>query len=133
MYEDTSLIIRTHTACRRISLDVFTHTLDLDLKFHLLRKTGEVMRIMDRGTSSIQNVLTTVIFSIGPQLFDILAACVYLAGRLDGFIAVIVFVTLVSYIPLTIYLTEWRGQFRRCAATSRLPAHLRRLCVGAVY
>lgn len=35
--------------CRRISLDVFTHTLDLDLNFHLHRKTGEVMRIMDRG------------------------------------------------------------------------------------
>ncbi|KAK9816458.1 hypothetical protein WJX72_000550 [[Myrmecia] bisecta] len=103
----------TQNAYRRISLDVFSHTLDLDLKFHLLRKTGEVMRIMDRGTSSIQSVLSTIIFSVGPQLFDIAVACIYMASVMQPWIAVIVFVTLMSYIPLTIFLTEWRGQFRR--------------------
>ena len=41
-------------ACRRISVDVFRHTLNLDLNFHLHRKTGEMTRIMDRGTSSMQ-------------------------------------------------------------------------------
>lgn len=50
---------------RRISLDLFAHTLDLDLKFHLMRKTGEVTRIMDRGTNALQNILSTVIFNIG--------------------------------------------------------------------
>lgn len=55
---------------RRISLDLFAHTLDLDLKFHLLRKTGEVTRIMDRGTSALQNILSTVIFNIGEPLPD---------------------------------------------------------------
>jgi len=103
--------------CRRISLDVFVHTLDLDLNFHLHRKTGEVTRIMDRGTNSIQSILSTVIFNIGPQIFDIAAACVYLATALQPWIAVIVFVTLISYIPVTIYFTEWRGNFRRSAAT----------------
>lgn len=53
-----AMIVRSYEwpCCRRISLDVFTHTLDLDLNFHLHRKTGEVMRIMDRG-SSLQSVL----------------------------------------------------------------------------
>jgi len=101
--------------CRRISLDIFVHTLDLDLNFHLHRKTGELTRIMDRGTNSIQSILSTVIFNIGPQIFDIAAACVYLATALQPWIAVIVFVTLVSYIPVTIYFTEWRGNFRRQA------------------
>jgi hypothetical protein len=41
-------------AFRRISLDVFGHLLDLDHAFHLHRKTGQIMRILDRGTSSIQ-------------------------------------------------------------------------------
>lgn len=45
--------------CRAISLDMFGKILDLDLKWHLLRKTGEVTRIIDRGTSAIQNVLST--------------------------------------------------------------------------
>ncbi|KAL0050286.1 hypothetical protein WJX82_008140 [Trebouxia sp. C0006] len=103
----------TQDAYRRISLDIFVHTLDLDLNFHLHRKTGELTRIMDRGTNSIQSILSTVIFNIGPQIFDIAAACVYLATALQPWIAVIVFVTLVSYIPVTIYFTEWRGNFRR--------------------
>eukprot|EP00891_Asterochloris_glomerata_P000737 jgi/Astpho2/737/e_gw1.00015.6.1_t len=100
-------------AFRRISVDVFRHTLNLDLNFHLHRKTGEMTRIMDRGTSSMQSVLSTVVFSIGPQIFDIAAACAYMATALQPWIAIIVFITLVSYIPLTVYLTEWRGQFRR--------------------
>lgn len=41
-------------AFRAISLDVFGHLLDLDHSFHLHRKTGQIMRILDRGTSSIQ-------------------------------------------------------------------------------
>ena len=89
--------------------------LNLDLKFHLMRKTGEVMRVMDRGTYSIQSILSTVIFSIAPQMLDILLACVYIASVLEPWIAIIMFVTLASYLPLTIYLTEWRTRFRRCA------------------
>ena len=38
---------------------MFGKILDLDLKWHLLRKTGEVTRIMDRGTNAIQSVLST--------------------------------------------------------------------------
>ena len=45
--------------CRSISVDLFSKTLDLDLRWHLMRKTGEVTRIMDRGTYAIQNVLST--------------------------------------------------------------------------
>ena len=58
-------------------------------------------------------VATRQVFSIGPSIFDLVAASVYIGVALQPWIAVIVFVTLVSYIPLTIYLTEWRGKYRR--------------------
>lgn len=41
------------------------------------------------------------------------AAATYLAGALEPWVALIVFVTIGSYIPLTIIVTEWRGNFRR--------------------
>ncbi|KAL6777369.1 hypothetical protein ACKKBF_B21245 [Auxenochlorella protothecoides x Auxenochlorella symbiontica] len=85
----------------------------MDLTFHLHRKTGELLRIMDRGTNSIQTMLSTVVFSIGPSIFDIAAASIYIALSLKFWIAIIVFVTLGGYIPVTIYLTMWRGKFRR--------------------
>lgn len=47
-------------------------------------------------------------------MFDVAAASVYMALALQPWIAIIVFITLGSYIPMTIYLTEWRGKFRRC-------------------
>ncbi len=38
-----------------------------------------------------------------------LAAATYLAGTLEPWIAAITFLTIGSYIPLTIIVTEWRG------------------------
>ena len=94
---------------RRASLDIFGHVLSMDHHFHLHRKTGELLRIMDRGTASIQTLLGTVLFQIGPAIFDITAAAVFLALRLKAWIAAIVFTTLGAYIPMTIIITEWRG------------------------
>lgn len=54
-------------ARRRISLSVFDHMLALDLGFHLKKKTGEVTKVVDRGTNAIQNILSTVLFNILPQ------------------------------------------------------------------
>ena len=47
---------------------MFGHVLDLDLSFHLSRKTGEVTKVVDRGTAAIQNVLSTILFQIVPQV-----------------------------------------------------------------
>ena len=67
-----------------------------------MRKTGEITRQLDRGTAAIQNVLSTVVFNIGPSIFDIAAASVYVAASLNVWVAIIVFVTMASYIPITV-------------------------------
>ncbi|KAG2448115.1 hypothetical protein HYH02_006700 [Chlamydomonas schloesseri] len=100
-------------AYRRISLRVFDHVMDLDLTFHLRKKTGEVTKVVDRGTNAMQNILSTILFNVLPQIFDVLAAATYLAQALEPTIAIIVFIAVGSYIPLTIIITEWRGKLRR--------------------
>ncbi|GFR40137.1 hypothetical protein Agub_g693, partial [Astrephomene gubernaculifera] len=100
-------------AYRRISIRVFDHVMSLDLSFHLRRKTGEVTKVVDRGTSAMQNILSTILFNVLPQIFDVLAAATYLAQALEPTIAIIVFFTVGSYIPLTIAITEWRAKLRR--------------------
>lgn len=47
------------------------------------------------------------------QIVDMFTAATYLAGALEPWVALIVFITIGSYIPLTIIVTEWRGNFRR--------------------
>ena len=54
-----------------------------------------------------------VLFSIVPQLFDVVAACIFISAELQVWIAVIVLITLGSYVPLTVILTELRVKYRR--------------------
>ena len=58
-----------------------------------------------------------VLFSIVPQLFDVVAACIFISAELQVWIAVIVLITLGSYVPLTVILTEMRVKYRRCSST----------------
>ncbi|KAG1666247.1 hypothetical protein FOA52_011549 [Chlamydomonas sp. UWO 241] len=107
----------TQAAYRNVSLDVFGHLLMLDHQFHLKRKTGQIMRVLDRGTSSIQDTVSIVLFNVLPQIADIVVACTYLALKMQPFAAGIVFVTVASYIPLTVIITERRGKIRKIMNT----------------
>lgn len=42
---------------RQVELRLFSHLHDLSLRWHLGRRTGEVLRIVDRGTSSVTGLL----------------------------------------------------------------------------
>ena len=61
-------------APRRSTLDVFVHSLNLDLDYHLHRKTGELLSITTRGSNAIQSMLSMVVFSLGPQV------CIFSGG-----------------------------------------------------
>ena len=98
---------------RALQVDLFTHLHSLSLRWHLGRKTGEVLRVMDRGTQSINNLLSYILFNILPTLVDIAIAVVYFVVAFDGWFGLIVFTTMVGYILFTIYITEWRTKFRR--------------------
>ena len=62
---------------RGLKLRVFSHLHDLSLSWHLNRKTGDVLRIVDRGTDSVDSLLNYIVFSIFPTIVDILVAIVY--------------------------------------------------------
>ncbi|XP_014367210.2 ATP-binding cassette sub-family B member 6 isoform X1 [Papilio machaon] len=98
---------------RELQLELFRHLHDLPLKWHLSRKTGEVLRVMDRGTDSIDNLLSYILFSITPTLVDIVVAVVYFVTQFNVWFGLIVFSTMVLYIVATILVTEWRTKFQR--------------------
>ena len=100
-------------ASRRLQVDVLSHLHSLSLRWHLGRKTGEVLRVMDRGTQSINNLLSYLLFNIAPTLVDIAIAVVFFVIAFDAWFGLIVFTTMLSYILFTIHITEWRTKFRR--------------------
>ena len=98
---------------RRLQVDVLRHLHALSLRWHLGRKTGEVLRVMDRGTQSINNRLSYLLFNIFPTLVDIGIAIIFFVVAFDVWFGLIVFATMFSYVLFTIAITEWRTKFRR--------------------
>ncbi|CAG8601405.1 10888_t:CDS:10 [Funneliformis mosseae] len=98
---------------REISVKMFEHLLNLSLRFHLNRKTGEILRVQDRGVSSIVSILSSVLFDVIPTLVDIAIAVVYFTYAFDIFFGMIVFMTMSLYLVSTIIMTEWRTKYRR--------------------
>lgn len=79
-------------------MQLFAHLHGLSLRWHLSRKTGEVLRVMDRGTDSINNLLNYILFSIAPTIIDILIAVVFFTVTFNWYFGLIVFITMLLYI-----------------------------------
>ncbi|KAI7868229.1 hypothetical protein BDF14DRAFT_1794250 [Spinellus fusiger] len=98
---------------RKISVDMFNHLHSLSLQFHIHRKTGEVLRVMDRGSNSVIQLLNQVVFQVFPTLINGILAVVVFYIKFSPPFGVIVLLTMVLYLYVTIRLTEWRNHFRR--------------------
>ncbi|KAM6945579.1 LOW QUALITY PROTEIN: ATP-binding cassette sub-family B member 6 [Aplochiton taeniatus] len=98
---------------RVMQVRLFAHLHSLSLRWHLGRKTGEVLRSIDRGTSSINNLLSYIVFSIFPTIADIVISIIYFITYFNAWFGLIVFVCMFLYLTLTIIITEWRTKYRR--------------------
>lgn len=77
---------------------LFSHLHSLSLRWHLSRKTGEVLRSIDRGTQSINTLLLYIVFSILPTIADIAVAIVYFVTSFNAWFGLIVFVCISAYL-----------------------------------
>uniref|UniRef100_UPI00358F1561 ATP-binding cassette sub-family B member 6 isoform X1 n=2 Tax=Myxine glutinosa TaxID=7769 RepID=UPI00358F1561 len=98
---------------RRVKVRLFEHLHFLTLRWHLSRRTGEVLRSVDRGTNSINTLLSYIVFSIFPTIADISIAIIYFISAFNAWFGLIVFVCMLLYIVVTIAITEWRTKYRR--------------------
>uniref|UniRef100_A0A8C8SHZ6 ATP-binding cassette sub-family B member 6 n=1 Tax=Pelusios castaneus TaxID=367368 RepID=A0A8C8SHZ6_9SAUR len=98
---------------RRVQVQLFAHLHGLSLRWHLGRKTGEVLRSVDRGTSSVNSLLSYIVFSIFPTIADIVIGIVYFCSAFNPWFGLIIFVCMSLYLTLTITITEWRTKYRR--------------------
>ena len=74
---------------REIQVGLFQHLHGLSLRWHLSRKTGEILRVMDRGTESINGLLSYLVFSILPTMVDILIAIIYFTTEFSAWFGLI--------------------------------------------
>ncbi|XP_003962181.2 ATP-binding cassette sub-family B member 6, mitochondrial [Takifugu rubripes] len=98
---------------RGVQVCLFAHLHGLSLRWHLERRTGDVLRSVDRGTSSVNNLLSYILFSVLPTICDVIIAIVYFVSYFSVWFGLIVFTCMVLYLTCTVLITEWRTKYRR--------------------
>lgn len=81
---------------REMSMLSFTHLLNLSFSFHTHRKTGEVLRILDRG-AAINHTFELLLFNIIPTFIDIFVALIFFVIYFEWTLAVVIFLVFSAY------------------------------------
>lgn len=100
-------------AMRRVSLQVFRHLHQLELGFHLDRRTGGLARDIERGTNGISFLLRFTLFNIIPTILELVLVCGILLAAFDPGYMLTVLVAVVIYVVFSIRVTEWRTRYVR--------------------
>jgi len=103
----------TEGAMRRIGGQVFQHLHSLDLAYHLDRRTGGLSRDIERGVTGISFLMRFMVFNIVPTFLEVGLIISLLIWNYSNWFALIVFLSVFSYIAFSIYATEKRTRFIR--------------------
>ena len=99
-------------ATRHLAENVFARLHRLSLRFHLARRTGEVTKVIERGTKSIDTMLYFLLFNIAPTVIELTAVIVIFWINFGlGLVAATV-TAVVAYTWVTRTITEWRSHLR---------------------
>ncbi|WP_126173170.1 ABCB family ABC transporter ATP-binding protein/permease [Altericroceibacterium xinjiangense] len=99
-------------ATRHLAEDVFGRLHRLSLRFHLSRRTGEVTKTIERGTKSIDSMLYFLAFNIAPTILELIAIGVIFYTMFGLPLVIATAATVVAYIAVTRWITEWRTKLR---------------------
>ncbi|KAL9621416.1 MAG: hypothetical protein Q9160_004176 [Pyrenula sp. 1 TL-2023] len=99
-------------AYRELSTATFQHVHGLSLDFHLSKRTGEVLSALNKG-GSINTFIETIVFNLGPMVFDLIVTIIYLAAHYDVYIPLVIGIVTFFYIYITIRMAQWRQEVRR--------------------
>jgi ATP-binding cassette subfamily B protein len=100
-------------ATLHLAEDVFHRLHRLSLRFHLARRTGEVTKIIERGTKSIDQMLYFLLFNIAPTIIELVAVGVIFYLNFGIELVGATALTVVAYVWVTRAITEWRTKLRR--------------------
>lgn len=92
---------------------VLQHLHQLELAFHLDRRTGGLSRDLERGMAGISFLLRFLLFNIVPTLLEIGLVAIILLTQFGPGFAVITVTAVVTYVGFSVTVTQWRTRFLR--------------------
>ncbi|GLB37259.1 putative ABC transporter [Lyophyllum shimeji] len=97
---------------REMSQLSFDHLLNLSFAWHTRRKTGEILRVLDRG-AAINHTFELILFNILPTFIDIFVALAAFCILFEWTLALVIFFVMFAYVAASVILTQWRTKIRR--------------------
>ena len=99
-------------ATRALAENVFARLHQLSMRFHLARRTGEVTKVIERGTKSIDVMLYFMLFNIAPTAIELIAVGVIFYFHFGWGLVAATALAIVAYAAVTRWITEWRTALR---------------------
>jgi ABC-type transport system involved in Fe-S cluster assembly fused permease/ATPase subunit len=96
---------------RRLAHHTFSHVLDLDISFHLERRTGQLSRVLERGIRATQTIFATI-FTLLPSVLEVLLVAVTLGKLFNPAVVVAVTATFIAYV-------SWTARYIALSAAAR--------------
>eukprot|EP00878_Enallax_costatus_P016674 GHUV01017494.1.p1 GENE.GHUV01017494.1~~GHUV01017494.1.p1 ORF type:complete len:347 (+),score=102.06 GHUV01017494.1:358-1398(+) len=103
----------SQAVARRVAYQTFSHVLELDITFHMNRRTGRLSRILERGTRSIQMLYRAVLFTFAPTFIELVFVITLLATQFSPMVALLVGGTFVLYVAWTLTMTQAAVEVRK--------------------
>jgi len=103
----------TQKIISNIGQTIFLHLNSLSLRFHVSKKTGELIKDIDRGVRGLQSLTALLLDSFIPTLVEFGFVIVYFAWAYDAWFSVILWSTLIVYIVYTTIATNQWANARR--------------------
>ncbi len=99
-------------ATRALAEDVFGRLHSLSLRFHLGRRTGEVTKVIERGTKSIDFMLYFLLFNIAPTVIELTVVAIIFYFHFGWELVAATMLAIAAYGFATQKITEWRTALR---------------------
>ncbi|CAI2732208.1 unnamed protein product [Schistosoma spindalis] len=100
------------SSIREVGVQVFRHMHNLDLSYHLGRRTGALGKAIDRGARGINFLLTAMVFNLFPTTFEVAVVTGILYYKYGVAASTIALSCIAAYTAFTFAVTRWRTQFR---------------------
>lgn len=92
---------------------IFTHIHSLSLNWHLSKRTGSVMKSMDRGVEAANQLITYLFLFLLPALAECLAVMLLFFLSYGQYaLGLVVLCGVSGYVAVTIFITQYRKRFR---------------------
>ena len=99
-------------ATRTLAEHVFARLHRLSMRFHLARRTGEVTKVIERGTKSIDTMLYFMLFNIAPTVLQLVIVAGIFWYNFGWDLVGATALAVIAYIWVTRAITDWRTHLR---------------------